>query len=112
MPVGSRGPSREMTGQEGAYLLNATDQDAHVRVVLYFSDREPSGPYRLVVPARRTRHLRFNDLHDPEGIPPGSGYSSVICSDVPIVVQQTRFELRQGDEAELAAGAHSSAYSQ
>jgi hypothetical protein len=29
----------------------------------------PAMPYELVVPPRRTRHQRFNDLTDPEPIP-------------------------------------------
>lgn len=27
----------------------------------FYRDREPVGPYRLIVPARRTQHLRFNE---------------------------------------------------
>lgn len=77
-------------GHPTACLLNTTAQDAHIRVTVYFSNREPTGPYRLVVPARRTLHLRFNELHDPEPIPRDTAYSSVIRSDVPIVVQAWR----------------------
>lgn len=62
---------------------------------MYFSDREPAGPYRVLVPARRTLHLRFNDLRDPEPIPLDTDYASVIESDVPIVVQHTRLDSRQ-----------------
>jgi hypothetical protein len=58
-----------MTSHETACLLNAGDQDAHVDITIYFSDRDPAGPYSLLVPARRTKHLRFNDLNDAEPIP-------------------------------------------
>jgi hypothetical protein len=34
-------------------------------------------------------HLRFNELDDPEPVPVGTEYASVIESDVPIVVQHT-----------------------
>lgn len=91
-----------MTSREGACLLNTTDQDAHVRVVMYFSDREPTGPYRLVVPARRTRQVCFDALAHAEAIPQGTDYSIVIWSDVPIVVQQTRLDLRQSEDAETS----------
>jgi hypothetical protein len=47
------------------------------------------------VPARRTRHVRFNDLKDPEPIPEDTDYSSVIVSSVPVVVQHTRLDSRQ-----------------
>jgi hypothetical protein len=33
-------------------LLNATDKDAHVKIMIYFSDRDPAGPYEVVMGAR------------------------------------------------------------
>jgi len=80
---------------EAACLLNANDQDAHVTITLYFVDKDPVGPYRVLLPARRTKHLRFNDLGDPEPVPRDTPYSSVIESDLPIVVQHTRLDSRK-----------------
>ena len=80
-------------------MLNASDDVAHVEVTLYFEDRDPVGPYRVDVPARRTIHLRFNELNDPEPIPRDTDYASVIRSDVPIVVQHTRLDSRQAENA-------------
>jgi hypothetical protein len=57
------------------------------------------GPYEVTVPARRTKHTRFNELEDPESIPRDTPYSSVIESDVPIVVQHTRLDSRQAENA-------------
>lgn len=62
---------------------------------MYFAGRDPVGPYSLKVPPRRTRHVRFNDLKEPEPIPEDTDYSSVIVSNVPIVVQHTRLDTRQ-----------------
>lgn len=90
---------RSLESHETACLLNASDQDAHVEITLFFTDREPLGPYRVMVPARRTRHVRFNDLKDPQPVPRDTDYASLISSDVPIVVQHTRLDSRQ---AELA----------
>jgi hypothetical protein len=67
--------------------------------MLFFTDREPAGPYRITVPARRTKHVRFNDLKDPEPVPKATEYASVIASDVPIVVQHTRLDSRQAENA-------------
>lgn len=72
---------RALSSHETACVLNAGDEDAHVRLTIFFTDREPAGPYRVTVPARRTRHLRFNDLRDPEPIPPETDYASFIESD-------------------------------
>jgi hypothetical protein len=91
-----------MTSHETACLLNASDQDASVEITVYFSDREPVGPYRVSVPARRTRHVRFNDLEEPEPIPRDTDYATVIESDVPLVVQHTRLDSRQAENALLS----------
>ena len=101
IPTWSHGPEPEFTSHETACLLNASDRDARIRITIYFSDREPAGPYRVDVPARRTRHVRFNQLEDPEPIPRGTDYSSLIESDVPIVVQHTRLDSRQAENALL-----------
>jgi len=99
IPEWSHGPAPEFTSHETACMLNTNDEDAHVEITIYFSDREPVGPYRVVVPARRTKHLRFNDLNDPAPIPRGTDYASVIESNIPIVVQRTRLDSRQSDNA-------------
>ncbi len=106
IPGRSTGPEPQMTSHETACLLNTTDQDAHVAITIYFADREPAGPYRVTVPARRTRHLRFNELDDPEPIPRDTDYASVIESDVPIVVQHTRLDSRQAENALLSTIAY------
>lgn len=102
IPGESHGPDPQMTSHETACILNASPQAAQVRITLYFSDREPVGPYTINVPARRTRHLRFNELEDPEPVPRDTDYASVIESDVPIVVQHTRLDSRQRELALLS----------
>lgn len=99
IPEKSNGPEPDMTSHETACILNATDQDASIEVVLYFSNREPAGPYKIVVPARRTKHVRFNELNDPEPVPLGTDYSSVFRSDVPVVIQHSRLDSRQSENA-------------
>lgn len=99
IPGHSNGPEPQMTSHETACILNPGERDAHVEIMLYFSDREPVGPYRTLVPARRTRHVRFNELRDPEPVPRDTDYASVISADQPVVVQHTRLDSRQ---AELA----------
>ncbi|WP_164019205.1 sensory rhodopsin transducer [Pyxidicoccus trucidator] len=99
IPSQSTGPAPTMTSHETACLLNTGDRDAQVELTVFFKDREPAGPYRVTVPARRTLHLRFNDLKDPEPIPRDTDYASVLMSDVPIVVQHTRLDSRQAENA-------------
>ena len=107
IPEGSHGPAPEMTSHETACILNAGDQDAHVRITIFFSDKDAIGPYEITAPARRTKHLRFNDLEDPQPIPRATDFSSVIESDVPVVVQHTRLDSRQDANALLSTIAYS-----
>lgn len=109
IPSGSHGPEPQMTSHETVCLLNSADEDAKVEITIYYADREPVGPYKLTVPARRTRHVRFNDLRDPEPIPRDTDYASVIRSDIPIVAQHTRLDSRQANNALLSTMAYPSA---
>ena len=94
-------PSRAMESHETACILNPSDRPADVEITIYFADREPAGPYRVTVDARRTKHLRFNDLQDPAPIPRDTDFASVIRSSEPIVVQHTRLDSRQPPHALL-----------
>src|SRR5262245_51667497 len=58
IPSESSSSDRTLISHETACILNATDRDAHVAITIFFADREPVGPYRLTVKARRTLHLR------------------------------------------------------
>jgi hypothetical protein len=99
IPSWSHGPEPEMTSHETVCLLNANNEEAHVEITIFFSDRDPVGPYKVTVPARRTLHLRFNNLTDPEPVPRGVDYASTIDSDLPIVAQHTRLDSRQAESA-------------
>lgn len=99
IPASSHGPAPELESHEACCILNAGDRDAQIRITVYYTDRDPVGPYRFSVPAQRTCHLRFNDFKDPEPIPRGTPYASVIESDLPIVVQHTRLDSRQAENA-------------
>lgn len=105
IPPGSTGPSPQMTSHETACILNAGETDANIRITVFFADREPAGPYFVSVPPRRTRHLRFNSLTEPEPIPTDTDFSTIIESDVPVVVQHTRLDSRQSALALLSTTA-------
>lgn len=106
IPSQSTGEGREFESHETACVLNTGDVDAHLRITIYFTDREPAGPYEATVPARRTIHLRFNDLQDPEPIPRDTDYASMIEADTPVVVQHTRLDSRQAELALLSTLAY------
>jgi len=99
IPPTSHGPEPAMLSHEAACVLNISDREAHLEFTIFYSDREPVGPYKITVPAHRTRHIRFNNLADPEPIPRGTDYASLIESDVPVIVQHTRLDSRQSENA-------------
>jgi hypothetical protein len=106
IPSESKFSERALVSHETACILNASDLDAEVALTIYFADREPVGPYQISVGARRTLHLRFNDLDDPQPIPRDTDYASVFESDVPIIVQHTRLDSRRAELALLSTVAY------
>jgi hypothetical protein len=93
IPSQSVSTDRALVSHETACILNAGDRDASITLSVFYTDREPV-VYRVKVPARRTLHLRFNDLKDPAPVPLDTDFSSVFESDVPIVLQHTRLDSR------------------
>ncbi len=106
IPGSSTGPAPQMTSHETICILNTGSEDARIAVTVYFTDREPAGPFLILVPARRTRHIRFNDLSDPEPIPTDTDFASLIQSNVPVVVQHTRLDSRQAENALISTMAY------
>ena len=109
IPSESSFADRTLISHETACILNPGDQVAHVNITIFFADREPIGPYRVTVAARRTLHLRFNDLNQPAVVPRDTDYSSVFESDVPIIVQHTRMDSRRAEIALLSTTAFADA---
>ena len=109
IPSQSSFSERALISHETACISNAGDRDAHIAITIFFADRAPVGPYPVTVAARRTLHLRFNDLDDPQPIPRDTDYASVFESDEPIIVQHTRLDSRRAEVSLLStiAFAHS-----
>ncbi len=103
----TNGDDPRYLSHETACLLNTNNEDVDVTITIYYEDREPAGPYHVHLGARRTVHLRFNDLRDPEVIPRDTPYSSVFQSSLPIIVQHTRLDSRQPALALLSTMAYS-----
>ncbi len=104
---GSNPPAgRALESHETACILNASEREANVSITVFFADREPIGLFEVTIPARRTAHVRFDELSEPQPIPRETDYSSVLESDVPIVVQHTRLDARSGELALLSTLAY------
>jgi hypothetical protein len=99
IPLDSTGHEPEFTSHDRLCILNTTDHVARVELTILYADREPVGPYRLEVPARRVCQYRFNDLIDPQAMPLDADYGCVVECNVPIVVQFSRLDSRQAENA-------------
>ena len=102
IPGESFSDDRRFVSHETACILNTAEQPAEITLTVFFADRDPAGPYRVTVPPRRTLHLRFNDLSDPEPIPRNTDYASLLQSNVPVIVQHTRLDARDPHVALLS----------
>ncbi|MCM2349414.1 MAG: sensory rhodopsin transducer [Bacteriovoracaceae bacterium] len=107
IPIESHGKFPEMESHETVCILNANEKAAHIEITIYFNDRDPIGPFKEKIAPKRTRHIRFNNLQTPEKIPKGTDFASTIISDVPIVVQHTRLDSRQAENALMTTIAYS-----
>lgn len=106
IPSDSQEKSRELISHEALCILNTSDRPAKIEIWLYYTDRTPVGPYKVRVEAERTQHLRLNDLEDPEAVPRDTDYAMVIRSDIPVVVQHTRLDSRQVENALMTTMAY------
>lgn len=102
MPLATTGREPEFTSHDKISILNPYEGNAQLEITIYYSSREPAGPYRISVPGRRCRQVRFNDLVDPEAIPLDTEYAAVIRSDLPVIIQFTH--LNSGQAANAVTG--------
>ncbi len=99
IPLQSTGREPDFTSRDELSLLNTGGTEASVEITIFYADRDPVGPYRVTIGARRTRTVRINDLIDPEAVPLETDYAGVVESDLPIVVQFNRLDSRQAENA-------------
>lgn len=96
IPDRSTGEEPEFTSRDELCLLNTGENDADVEMTIHHVDGDPVGPYPLTVQAGRVRHVRINDLVDPQAVFPGEPYGLVVRASVPLVAQLTRLDTRRG----------------
>ncbi|MFP8957693.1 sensory rhodopsin transducer [Natrialbaceae archaeon A-CW3] len=100
--IDSTGPEPEMVSRDTLCLLNTGEEMASLEITLYYAEGREAGPYPLTLAPERVRHVRVNDMIDPYAPPLGRDYGVVLESDVPIVVQFTRQDTRQAENATLS----------
>ena len=101
VPLRSTGHEPENTSHDRLCFLNTSDEEARIEIMFYYMDQDPVGPYAVEIDARRVRHVRINDLIDPEAVQLDRVYGCIIESNVPIVVQFTRVDTSRAENAML-----------
>lgn len=99
IPLTSNGPEPVHVSYDLLCVLNLSDQEAHLSIQIYCADHDPIGPFPLTVGARRVRQVRFNDLIDPQAIPLDMDYAGLIESNIPVIVQFSRLDSSQAENA-------------
>ena len=90
----------EIEGHESLLILNTTTKEANILLDIYFTDKDPVLNIHLSVGAQRVRCFRMDKPIGPDGyqVPYGQ-YALRIRSDVPVVVQFGRADVRQANLA-------------
>ena len=79
-------------GHESIIITNTGKEDAHVRITLLYTDRDPVSDLVITVKAQRVRCLRTNEEKDFGEYTAimGEQYAVMLESDVPVVAQYGR----------------------
>lgn len=87
-----------LTSHESVCVLNCSSEEALIRITIFFEDREPMEDILVVVPGRRTKHIRTSSLiKEGVPIPIGVPYAIEVLSDIPIIVQYSRLDSTQAE---------------
>ena len=89
---------------ECACILNCGVVDAEIELTIYFEDRDPIVIDNIIVPAKRSSHLRMDKLEvdGQAAIARATPYSLVVKSSAAIVVQMSRLDTTQTNMAFLS----------
>ena len=95
------GADAEVYGHESIIILNPNDRDARVAITLYWTDKPPTSGLFADVAAGRVFCVRITARDGLMGvpIPEGEQYSIALASDVPIIAQYGRLDVRQSNMA-------------
>jgi hypothetical protein len=96
-PEGGNG---DMVNHESLMIMNTGSKKAQIKVDIYFDDREPVRDLPLTVDPERIRAIRL-DSPDELGfaLPRATQYALRIKSDVKVIVQYGRMDVRQANLA-------------
>lgn len=82
---------------ESICVLNLSEVQAEISISIYFEDKEPMGKFKATCCAKKTNHIRLDNIKDEDGnkVPVGTPYAIKVESNIPVVVQHTRLDTTQ-----------------
>lgn len=85
-------------GHEAICVMNLGDAAATIDLTVLFEDRDAVRVAGLACGPQRTRHFRLDRPEELGGaeVPFETPYALLLASDVPVVVQHTRVDVRGG----------------
>lgn len=96
-----------LQSHESICVLNTTLEDAELTITIFFEDRDPLEHIKAIVPARRTKHIRTSSLQQAEkAIPIAVPYAIEVVSTVPVIVQYSRLDATQAENALMTTMAY------
>jgi hypothetical protein len=96
--------SGSLESHESICVLNCGEEEANLEITVYFEDRDPIEKMKAVVPPLRTSHIRTSTLQgNGEFIPKGVPYAIKVESSVPVIVQYSRLDTTQAENALMTA---------
>jgi len=103
-PPEKQGDIEDYKGHECIMILNCNDEDAHVKIDVYFMDKPPVLGIDYIAPARRISAFRSDDesVFGELKLEIEEQYSLNITSDIGIVVQYGRMDINQSNLSYLA----------
>ncbi len=103
-PEGGEG---DMINHESLMIMNTGQKNADIKIDIYFDDREPVKDLPLIIDAERIKAVRL-DLLEELGfkLPRATQYALRIKSNVKIIVQYGRMDVRQSNLAYYGTIAH------
>ncbi|MFD2328217.1 sensory rhodopsin transducer [Cohnella sp. GCM10020058] len=97
LPFKGKVDDEPFEGHEAIMILNCHDEQAIVKMDIYYEDREPDAGIEIVVPARRVKCVRMDHPEEIGGVELGRQvqYSLRFRSDIEVVIQYGRMDIAQ-----------------
>ncbi|MDT0685677.1 sensory rhodopsin transducer [Autumnicola psychrophila] len=102
IPFKNNGEEPEFISHDKIAVLNISEENAIVELLLFYEDQKPVGTYEIIVEAKRLRKIRFNDIIDPEAMQLERNYSCFIKTSTPVVIQFSRMNTGAKANAEMS----------